>query len=378
MSMRRFAAVTLFEFRRHLDVRGELVGLLLLVVIALLKLVSDSIVTREASSTVTVLAEGTSLAGMREGRFVFADQMPEGIAHRYPVLNKDESGYTLHVARPPSWLDELSITLGVLQHRHELASLGVTAIELQAIDSRQPIRVVGFDGHPLRQQGPLAALSIALVVLTTLSILGCLGMLFNGLLGERFGHATEMILSAVPACFWLDCKVTSSILHGLKTIAVYGTYSLVGWILFQGSLGDQILPTAGFAAFLASLFAFCLLGLTLWNWFFAACAAVIRSPHSAFRNSLAAFPLTMIIIGLGGMRAPEGGFMQLLSHIPFTSMAAMPVRMLYVDVPTWELLLSLGWLAVSALTLRFCAERSFQKAIVAPAETISSPAAPVR
>ena len=92
-------------------------------------------------------------------------------------------------------------------------------------------------------------------------------MIFQGLLGERFGHATEMILSAAPPGLWLDCKVAASILHGLKTVAVYGVYGAIGWTLMSGSASGDATFAEGSWKVMLGLLVFCLLGLMLWNWF---------------------------------------------------------------------------------------------------------------
>lgn len=369
MRMRRFVAVCVFEFRRHLDMKGELFGLLLLIVIALVKLAGDAVVTREAASIVSLHAYGTPVAGLQHGRFRFMDDGEVATNDSRPVLTLTGNGYTLKVAHSPSWLGDLQRSLSALERRHTLASLGVSSGELQKADMPVRLQVIDQNGAMIAGQAPLAAVSIVVVVLTTLAILGCLGMLFHGLLAERFASATEMILSATPPGFWLDCKVAAAILHGLKTITVYGAYAMAGWALLSDSAADPIhFPDDGWVT-VSSLAAFCLFGLMLWNWFFAACATTIRSPHSAFRNSLAAFPLTMIMIGFGGLRAPDGTFMQALSWFPFTAMAAMPVRLLYVDVPAWEAVLSLVLLATTAALCRVWARSSFRTAIVSPVET---------
>lgn len=373
MNIQRFLSITSFEFRRHLDVRGELMGLLLLIGIAIVKLGGDYIVAREASIPISIVATDTPLAGRNEGRFHFTRTPVPLETDAQPVLKEADNGYSLHVSQWPSWIDELQSSLDVLEREHALAGLGISAQQRRAAERPPSLQVIGNDGTLLTPRSPLAAIAIALVVLTTLSILGCLGMIFNGLLDERFGHATEMILTASPAGFWLDCKVASSILHGLKTLGVYGSYSAAGWALINGVSGEIALLPDGFASMLPGALAFCVLGLLLWNWFFAACATAIQSPHSAFRNSLAAFPLTMIIMGFGAIRAPDGLFMQVLSFFPFTSMAAMPVRMLYVDVAVWETTVSLLLLGIMAMLLRSRARMKFRNAVVSPVEKSTIP-----
>ncbi|WP_254057366.1 ABC transporter permease [Stenotrophomonas sp. ZAC14A_NAIMI4_1] len=370
--MSHYARVSGFEFRRHLDIRGELVGLLLLAVIALVKLGGDAILAKEAATTIQVSAGGTPVAGMNEGRFQFANTKGDTATNGQPTLSMESGDYVLRVARSPGWIAELQHSLDSLQRQHSLQALGVSADQLRHAESPAPLRVVDLFGVPALPNSSLTAISISMVVLTTLAILGCLGMLFQGLLSERFAHVTEMILSASPPGFWLDCKVAASICQGMKTITIYGVYTAFAWMLMSGSTSMFADISGRSWGLVAGLLAFCFLGLMLWNWFFAACATAIRSPHSAFRNTLAAFPLTMIMIGFGGLQAPEGLFMQAMSLFPFTSMAAMPIRLLYVDVPKWQLLVSVVLLAASAAILRTWARRNFRDAIVSPIDGSAS------
>lgn len=368
MRVSPFFMISLFEFRRHLDIRGEVAGLLLLAVIALVKLGGDAILARESAAVVHLDARGTPVAGLSEGRFHFSDALGDGVSGDPPILSSVAGDYILHTEQPPGWLGELQRSLDTLHRQHSLSMLGVTRDQLRKVDSPVSLRVIDSQGTAVFADTSLTAVSIAMVVLTTLAILGCLGMIFQGLLGERFGHATEMILSAAPPGLWLDCKVAASILHGLKTVAVYGVYGAIGWTLMSGSASGDATFAEGSWKVMLGLLVFCLLGLMLWNWFFAACATAIRSPHSAFRNTLPAFPLTMIMIGFAGLRTPDGAFMHVMSLFPFTSMAAMPVRLLYVNVPIWEIALSLSLLAFTAALLRKWARSNFRTAIVSPVE----------
>jgi len=372
MRMSHYARVSGFEFRRHLDIRGELVGLLLLAVIALVKLGGDAILAKEAATTIQISAGGTPVAGMNEGRFQFANTKDDTATDGQPTLSMESGDYVLRIAQAPCWIAELLHSLDSLHRQHSLQALGVSADQLRHAESPASLRVVDLLGVPALPNSSLTAISISMVVLTTLAILGCLGMLFQGLLSERFAHVTEMILSASPPGFWLDCKVAASICHGMKTITIYGVYAAFAWMLISGSTSMFADISGRSWGLVVGLLAFCFLGLMLWNWFFAACATAIRSPHSAFRNTLAAFPLTMIMIGFGGLKAPEGLFMQAMSLFPFTSMAAMPIRLLYVDVPKWQLLVSVVLLAASAAILRTWARRNFRDAIVSPIDGSAS------
>ncbi|WP_254051525.1 MULTISPECIES: ABC transporter permease [unclassified Stenotrophomonas maltophilia group] len=370
--MSHYARVSGFEFRRHLDIRGELVGLLLLAVIALVKLGGDAILAKEAATTIQISAGGTPVAGMNEGRFQFANTKGDTATNGQPTLSMESGDYVLRIAQAPGWIAELQHSLDSLHRQHSLQALGVSADQLRHAESPASLRVVDLFGVPALPNSSLTAISISMVVLTTLAILGCLGMLFQGLLSERFAHVTEMILSASPPGFWLDCKVAASICHGMKTITIYGVYAAFAWMLMSESTSMFADISGRSWGLVVGLLAFCFLGLMLWNWFFAACATAIRSPHSAFRNTLAAFPLTMIMIGFGGLKAPEGLFMQAMSLFPFTSMAAMPIRLLYVDVPKWQLLVSVVLLAASAAILRTWARRNFRDAIVSPIDGSAS------
>lgn len=359
----RFLSITAFEFNRHLDFRGELLGLLLLAAIAGLKFSADTLIAQEAAALVHINARETPVAGLSHGRFQF-DDLPIPSLTVEPTLAMQGDHFLLQIERPPAWQAELQRSLDALHRQQSLSALGVSPEQLGWADSPVQLSVLSHEGRRMPDPAPLTALSITTVVLTMLAILTGLAMIFHGLLTERFTAATEMILSATPPVFWLDCKVAASIMHGLKLMVLYGLYATAGWML----ISDVTFASVPFAdhslTHLPLILLFSLCGLLLWNWLFAACATAMRSPHSSFRNALAAFPVTMVMVGLGGLRTPDGMFMQAVSLLPLTSMAAMPVRLLYVPVPLWEVLLSLALLFTTATILRLWARRNFGNSIV--------------
>ncbi len=186
MRVSPFFMISLFEFRRHLDIRGEVAGLLLLAVIALVKLGGDAILARESAAVVHLDARGTPVAGLSEGRFHFSDALGDGVSGDPPILSSVAGDYVLHTEQPPGWLGELQRSLDTLHRQHSLSLLGVTRDQLRKVDSPVSLRVIDSRGTAVFADTSLTAVSIAMVVLTTLAILGCLGMIFQGLLGERF------------------------------------------------------------------------------------------------------------------------------------------------------------------------------------------------
>jgi ABC-2 type transport system permease protein len=103
-----------------------------------------------------------------------------------------------------------------------------------------------------------------------------------------------------------------------------------------------------------------LLGLLFWGSFLAAVAATIDDPHSSSRSSLMLVPTIPASLMFLTLDAVDHPAMWVASHLPLTSMAAMPVRALLGEVHGLEVLLSALVLAACTALMRRYASRVFR------------------
>lgn len=370
MNVSRFRSISTFEFKRCLDLRGELLSLLVLAALALLRFGGEALMepTRQTLRVATLDARPLPTAfGRLSIVQVPASSMESAremlvTGNVQAVLQRSMSGYHLHVLRVPPWLPELKGALAESDLVRGLKDHGIARDVYNDVARVADVEIIYAVAQLQPKSESVKGMSIGFIVLTLLATLGCLGMVFHGLVAERFGKTTGMILSAVDAHVWLDAKIVASTLHGLKTIILYGIYTVIGLMLLgfvESTLLHEFrrnIPT------LLLVVIFCVAGLALWNWFFATCASLISSPYSAMRNSLAVVPLSLILASFSAARSPEGDLLHWMSYFPLTAMAAMPVRLLNGDVASMSVVGSLSAMLAAAYLLRKLAVRLFARA----------------
>ena len=102
----------------------------------------------------------------------------------------------------------------------------------------------------------------------------------------------------------------------------------------------------------------------MWNAFMAAVAATIDDPNSSQRSGLMMAPIIPVMFAILTVVNPDTGAVAFMSHLPLTSYAVMPARMVLGQVPVWEVALSLILLAATAWFFRVLAGRIFRTAMM--------------
>ena len=133
------------------------------------------------------------------------------------------------------------------------------------------------------------------------------------------------------------------------------------WQLVAVLLLDRspALPGGAHPADALGLTLFALGGFAFWFTLFALVAATIDDPNSSSRSSLMFLPFLLMGAAFAGLDRPDSPWMRVLSIVPGTSPAAMPVRLLRGDPHAVEILASLLLLAAGAWFFRWTAGRVF-------------------
>lgn len=366
MIWKNLMALVSFEFRRHFDPKGELIAILLLSALAGVRILSDLWIQTETSEPVVIVVADHAVAAGTRGKFTFIEGPAtlHGGESLLPIISGHRDYFSIALHQHVSWLPALRQELTAITTEARAAEHGLGAQEWVAIGADAVLE----PNYVLPGSRPMSAeimgVSVAFIVLSALALLGAQGMLFTGLLNERFGKATEMIISAMPAEHWLEVKVAAATLHGIKTILVYGLFSALAAAsmgVVDKNLWREMWRNGPQLMWLA---VYCVAGLMVWNWLFAWVASLIRSPYSVLRNTLGMLPLTTILLCLGAVRSPDGAALYFASLFPLTSMTGMPVRIMQGYVPVHELCLGLAVLMLALALLRRSARSAYVNASV--------------
>lgn len=355
-----------FEFLRFFKWKQELIGLGLMLFFMLLtsswpllKNLMDN------DYRVAVLADG-SLPSMNGYQFSQldpkqTDTVKQGLGEVWDlVVEVRDNQLQLTAEKSASWVDAVQPTLRQWQQKRVINALPLTAEQHQVLQQLPKVEL-----HYTKQQQTddnrklRKLINIAMVSLLMVGFFAGFGYMFTAITTEKQQRVTEQLLTMITPRQWMDGKIIGISLFALKsmlTYAVFGLIAMQAFSLMQGK-GWAALPISP----LDGLFtlSYILLGLVLLNSFLAGFAATIDDPNHSGRTSimlLPALPLGLVFTAINNV---EGSMMQVLSWIPLTSFAAMPLRLTNSDVPWWEFAGSFVLLLVFMYWLRGAAARLF-------------------
>ncbi len=188
---------------------------------------------------------------------------------------------------------------------------------------------------------------------------------FTAITAEKQQRITEQVISAISPQTWIDGKILGITGIGMAYILFYGAIALVFTVVFA-QLG------APFGAALAlinpllliTFTLFVLLGILMWNAFYAAIAATIDDPNTSQKTGWMMMPLLPVALAFFTLINPDSGPITLLGLFPLTSYAVLPARMVMSQVMWWEPVVALLLLAGTVHLFRLAAGRIFATAIM--------------
>lgn len=351
---RRVLDVAVFEFRRFLDPKGELISIAILLLIALIRFGGDALIKLSAPVSLAIIIESDAPAVLLEavsGRFNFVAAAP---GSRVRSLQRIEQGsvdgllvqespnhYRLYTKGRVYWQEALAESVAPLHRVSAAKRLDLSAADLQALSAPPQILSTPLTGSTGNGQQVIYAAAICVMVLSILGIISSQSIILQGIAAEKFDKISEIVLSTISASIWIDGKLIAATLHGVKTMLVYTLYggvaSLLLGILTEAQLLDVLHAWREVLAALLSGLA----GLAFWNVGFAWIAALLPSATSPIRNTLILVPMTCLLLCLGGAKEPDNAVMFTLSYLPPTMPFAMPVRVVTGTAAAWEVLVSI-------------------------------------
>lgn len=358
--------IAVFEFKRYFKWKQEIISLCLMFLgfgFSMAWPVLKSVLDKDYQVAVLVDGAMPKLDG-----YQFTQLKPEGKSDVvknlgeswHAVIEIDQGQLLMTVKEKASWQAKLKTGLQTWQQQRLISALPLDAAQCKSITDLPDIVV-----HTLKAENKdenergRDVVSGALLFLLVMGVFSGFGYLFAGITSEKQNRVTEQLLTLISPGQWIQGKILGISLFCLKTMFTYGVlFFLVvkGIAAFSGK-AETSLPITGFEIFSAVLFV--TLGLLLVNSFMAAFAATIDDPNHSSRSIMMFLPLLPVGLAYSGVDNAEGLMMQVLSIFPFTSFAAMPLRMAHTDVPLWQWGLSLALLIACVWWFKSAATRVF-------------------
>lgn len=372
--------VARWEFARFVKWRQQFIGLAVMLVFGVGAGFIGRTVARSESKPVLVATVGADALGFAlpvsppvvwdssrawteaDARAAVADESLGGL-----LIVRSATDAELVIRRRAGWTEPLERALNEVRQQSVMARVVTSPDDLAALMTPMQIAtsIVQAGAGPVAKSTKLATVAILGFGLTIL--LSGFGTLFVGITGEKTQRVTEQMMAMVRPQTWMDGKII-----GLSAAAVVGTTILFsGFVILGRALpiafgrpAVTLPPIASDFGMLALIVLVTLLGIAMWFSFMAALAATIDDPNSSTRSLLLFVPMLPMGLAFGLLEKADSTAAQVLSIVPLTSMAVLPLRLVLTSVAWWEVALSLAALAGAVLLFRAAAGKVFATAML--------------
>ncbi|MFC7320171.1 ABC transporter permease [Halobacillus campisalis] len=243
---------------------------------------------------------------------------------------------------------------------------------LQAINTPIPFETV-FVGEESgakssEEMAQTRGLVYVMLFLLYLSVMLYGSMIATEVATEKSSRVMEILISSVSPVSQMFAKITGIALLGLLQFSlILG----VGYIGVQQNSGEgSFLNEFGLGDIQLSVIAYGILFFILGYLLYATLAATLGSLVSRLEDAQQMIsPMVYLIIiaffiSVFGLNAPDSTFITVTSYIPFFSPLIMFLRVGMLDIPLWEVILSVGFLVAAIVVLAMIGARVYKGGVL--------------
>ena len=266
----------------------------------------------------------------------------------------------LFVRQEPSWKGEIAEPLSAARTQTKIRELQLPPAQLA--EALQPM-ALALSIHEEAYRPTSTAEKVAAGLFICAMLFGVFtgaSCQFVAITGEKQLRVTEMIVSAVSPQQWIDGKILGVSAYALA-FTLTTAASILLFVLVSQAFGSgwRIPIEITNPWILLTLLLIALAGLFLWNTIFAALSATINDPNTSARSALLLVPFLPVALAVFAIWNPDSLGMRILSIIPFTSPAVLPVLLLLVEVAWWQVAAALLVLGLSTWFFRTASGKIF-------------------
>lgn len=187
---------------------------------------------------------------------------------------------------------------------------------------------------------------------------------------EKSSRVMEILISSAPPVTHMFAKIIGIALLGLTQIVVF---FIVGYSLISSkvnTLSGEFFEVFGFAEGSISIYLYAILFFILGYFLYATIAAMLGSLVSRVEDvQQLLMPMVMLIvvafiIAMVGLGIPEAKFITITSYIPFFTPMIMFLRVGMLDVPVWEIVISVSILIGTIIILAILGARIYRGGVL--------------
>ncbi|MBU2072173.1 MAG: ABC transporter permease [Gammaproteobacteria bacterium] len=366
MISRQSLIVAKWEFLRFFKWKQQLISyLLMLAVMAAVALWSYFTDESRQQYRIAVPA-GFNIANTEQFQFQRPGiSLPQQLAQMqtddswHAVLTEQTDGIVIHTLTGKKWLLQLEQVLQ--QHYRKLAATQMGLDETQLARLEQPVTIDTdfLDQNYKGKDTPEKMIAMGALILLFVGLSTAFGQVLVSVTGEKQQRVTEQLYAILTPQQWMDGKVLGHSFSALKAMVTSGLVMVLVFTVVS-LFGEKGVDLSWInLSVVLWLIPFALLGVVLCAAFMGAVAASIDDPNTSGKGAVMMITWLPMVFTFLVIDSPSGWAMTLLSFLPLTSFAAMPVKMAMVDVAWWQPLLSLLLLLATVWWMRRLAGRVF-------------------
>lgn len=277
----------------------------------------------------------------------------------HAVISQQDGQLVVHTLTGKKWLQQLDEVLQQHYRQHAAQQMGLNAAQLAALEQPVEIETRYLDQSYKGKDTPEKMIAMGALILLFVGLSTAFGQVLVSITGEKQQRVTEQLYAIVTPQQWMDGKVLGHSFSALKAMLTSGLVMLLSFAvvsLFAKKAVDLSWLDINVVLWLVP---FALLGVVLCASFMGAIAASIDDPNNSGKSAVMMITWLPMVFTFIVIDSPAGIGMTILSFVPLTSFAAMPVKMAMVTVPWWQPLLSLLLLLATVYWMRRVAGRVF-------------------
>lgn len=366
--MEKILLVARWEFMRNFKWKQEIIGYLLMLLIYAAIFAVQMWSQTSSQKTVNLAVVG-QLQTELNSKFVLSsidiNLSDQQIFEKITELSLDgvlkvnqPDEFTLYISQQSIWQEELEQALIADQKDLLLRAMDISPEQLEKLQNPISVSIVNqaeeVVGSSVKMLGILAAILSAMAVLTSF------GLCLTSVTQEKQHRITEQLLTCISHQQWVDGKALGLCLSSMKSLFTTTFMMLVvftGIAVFSDD-GSQLIAVS--MSVVMQILLFCVIGVLFWNYLFVGFAATIDDPNHSGKTGLMLLPMLPVMLVFMVMGEPNGQVAKVLSLVPLTSISFMPMRIASMDVPIWQIGLSLVFLIGGLYYVRLFATRIFR------------------
>lgn len=267
---------------------------------------------------------------------------------------------------------KLSAALNILQQRRTAEKLDLGDEQIQALNQPALFNAVALDEGAKTEEDLNQARGLVYVLLFVnyFVVVMYASMIAMEVATEKSSRVMEILISSVPPIQQMFAKILGI---GLVSITQMLLFLGAGYFSVKQNITDLeegFFSVFGFGSLNLSTVIYAVVFVFLGYLLYAAMAACLGSVVSRIEDvQQMIMPMTLLIvaafmIAMTGLGNPEAGYVTVTSFIPFFSPMIMFLRVGMLDIPVWQVIVSIAILVLSIVLISLFAARVYRGGVL--------------